>query len=380
MSVRIVHVIDGLGSGGAERLLTVYATKLHRIGHDVHIVVLNDRNGNPEQKNIHAAGIPTSLVPVGKLRNFSEIRNFFSELKALKPDVVHGHLQFSSILCSLFGWRRAVPSVATVHTLEGPEMANRDGLRRWLMYKILERFCDRVICLSKTAEAFVRKNGLARARIEVLPNGIDLAVFEPRSTSERHALRATLEIPEGVPLILAVAVLRPPKGIDRLIRALPTICETIDDAQLLIVGDGPERGRLEQLATDIGIRDRVTFTGQRADVPDLMSIADVFVLPTLDDAQPTVVMEAMASRLPVIASRVGGIPDMIADGVDGLLVPPDDVAALEAAVSSILSDPARQADVAAAGRATVEEKFSLDRQVERLTGLYEELLEDSKRV
>ena len=379
MSIRIVHVIDGLGSGGAERLLTIYATELHRKGHDVHIVVLNDRNGNPERTNIEAAGIPTSLIPVGKLRNFCQIWRFFSELKALKPDIVHAHLQFSSILCSLFGRFNGVPSVATVHTLEGPELANRDGLRRWLMYKTLATFCDRVICLSNAAEAFARANGLAGAQIDVLPNGIDLSAFERTSASERRDLRSALGIPEHAPLIISVAVLRPPKGMDRLIRAMPAICKGVDGARLLIVGDGPERERLVALAAELGVADSITFTGQRPDVPALMSLADVFVLPTLDDAQPTVVMEAMASRLPVIATTVGGLPDMIEHSVDGVLVPPDDVAALEAAVSEMLTDFTKRAEFAAAGRATVEEKFSLDRQVARLTELYETLLREAKR-
>jgi glycosyltransferase involved in cell wall biosynthesis len=371
---RIVQLIDGLGLGGAERVLVAYAPALARLGYDVEVVVLQDRGGNPLAEPLRSAGVPVHPLLVGHLRRFDQVRGFLAGMRGLAPSLVHAHLEFASTLGALHRLRTGVPLVATLHTLEKPEGIDRDSARLWLMHKALERAADRVICLTASAERAARESGLARARIDVLANGVDLAPFDAPPARSRAEVRAAFGVPPGAPLVVCVAVLRPPKGIDRLLEAFPAVRAGAPGARLLVVGDGSERAALEARAAAPDLAGTVTFAGARDDVPDLLRAADLFVLPTLIDALPTVVIEAMAARLPVVASAVGGIPDMVRDGEEGLLVPPGDAGALAAAILRVLGDPRLGRDLAAAGRARAEEAFSLESQVGRLGSLYDRLI------
>jgi glycosyltransferase involved in cell wall biosynthesis len=147
----------------------------------------------------------------------------------------------------------------------------------------------------------------------------------------------------------------------------------VPGARYLVVGDGEARDGLTQTAASLGITDRVSFAGARADVPLMLSAADLFVLPSLTEALPTVVAEAMAAGLPVVATRVGGIPEMI-DASTGILVPPDDVGALAQAVCALLEDPAGAAARGARGRIIASGRFDLATQAARLTGEYRRLV------
>jgi glycosyltransferase involved in cell wall biosynthesis len=171
-------------------------------------------------------------------------------------------------------------------------------------------------------------------------------------------------------VVITVAVLRPPKGIDRLIRAMAQLADTDPALTLLIVGDGDERATLEGLAAKLGISDRVIFAGFRDDVHALLQVAELFVLPTLWEALPTVLMEAMAAGLPIVASNVGGIPDMVRDGVEGVLVEKDNVPALADAIQIIMGDETLRSAMARAARARVEAEFSLPIQAGKLADLY----------
>ena len=362
----VVHIIDGLGRGGAERLLTLYAPELQQQGFRVEVVVLKVKDGNPEAARLTEAGIGVHFVPLGKLRNLRQISAALQRISSLRPTVIHTHLEAATFLGGLARLWLRVPVISTLHTLEHPDGLNRHSARRWVVNRLLTGVYDRVICLSDAILNMARKNGLPRAPLVALANGIPL----PARDLPRKGLRSPLGIPANVPLIITVAVLRPLKGIDYLIAAMPAIRETVADAHLLIVGDGPERGPLEAAARSFGLEQAITFAGYREDVADLLREADVFVLPTLWDALPTVVIEAMAASLPIVASSVGGLPDMVRDGVEGRLVAPKDVAALASSVTSILADPAQRVSLGKNARQRAESEFSLEGQVARLATIY----------
>jgi glycosyltransferase involved in cell wall biosynthesis len=190
----------------------------------------------------------------------------------------------------------------------------------------------------------------------------------------RSAVRAELGIPRDANLLVTVAVLRPPKGIQFMIRALPAVLVSHPNTYYLIVGHGPHHHALMQEVETAGVEKRVIFAGMRQDVPRLLAGSDVFVLPTLTEALPTVLAEAMAARLPVVASRVGGIPEMIANGQNGFLVTPEDLDGLVSACNHLLEHPEKRADMGAEGWKIARQKFSIDRQVEQLKELYFEQL------
>lgn len=371
---RIVQVIDGLGRGGAEQLLVAYAPELKRIGYDVKVVALQVKDGNPQAERLQEAGIPVTLHRVDKLRRVDQLWGAVRAIRALRPDIVHAHLQFANIAAGLSRLALGVPAVATLHTIEDRAGLNRSGRRLWLMNRTLASFVDRVICLSPASAEAARQNGLTRARLEILGNGIDLSAYDAPPRQSRAQLRSQLGIAQDAPLIITVAVLRPEKGVDRLVAAMPLIRDSCPAAQLLVVGDGPESARLQEQVSALGMDDAVRLAGFRNDVPDLLRAADIFVLPTLGDALPTVVMEAMAARLPVVASDVGGLSDMVTQDVEGALVPPDDVPALAAAIERLLRDTEARRKAGDAARLRAERDFSLHEQVRLLAAIYEDLI------
>jgi glycosyltransferase involved in cell wall biosynthesis len=371
---RIVQLVDSLGMGGAERVVAAYAPELRRLGFDVRVVALQERDGDPLAAALREAGIEVRLVRVDRLARLDQAAGVFRALARLKPDLIHAHLQFSGILGPLIGGALGVPVVATLHTLEHSDPSWTGKARFWLMHRLLAGRAARVVCLTPTAAALARSTALKRATLEVMANGIDLTPYVPRSAETRARLRAEFGIPRAAPLIVVVAVLRPLKGVDRLIAAMESIRTDHPAARLLVVGDGEARPALVEQVRTAGLEDAVVFAGRRDDIPEVLAAADVFVLPTLFDALPTVIMEAMAARLPVVASATGGIPDMVVDGVEGLLVPPGDVGALARAVSRLLADRelARALGTAARGRA--ERCFSLTGQAARQAELYDHLI------
>lgn len=376
---RIRHVIDSLGPGGAERLLCAYAPRLEALGLSVDVVVLQERGGNPMRAPLENAGIRVTTAAVNKLSRLDQLPAFHRAMKAGAPDLLHTHLEFSSLLGALSGAMTRTPVVGTLHTLHAPATTDRGGARRWLMYQAMTRFADRVICLTEGNARIARQTGLGRARIEVLPNGVEVEVFDAPPLRDRATIRAEFAIPVDAPLIVTVCVLRPEKGIDHLLSAMPQILRANPEAHLLVVGDGPEMPRLTRQASRDALTGRVHFAGHRSDVSDILRAADVFVLPTLFDAQPTVIMEAMAARLPVVSTLIAGVPDMIDDGKHGLLVAPGDVPDLAQSVSGLLALPAVARSLGAAGRERAEVAFSMTRQVERLAQLYDRLIFDRRR-
>lgn len=367
-------MIDSLGRGGAEHLLSTYAPELTRQGINVRVVVLQERDGNPAAARLQAEGVPVELVSLDKLRRVDQIRSAIRRLRVLGPDVIHAHLEASTVLAGIAGLVLRVPTVATLHTREHPERFDRASARLWLRNQLLIAAYDRVICLSETLEDDARRHGLRRAALTSIGNGIDVGQFDRTKRRPTSHIRAELGIPLSAQLIVSVAVLRAQKGIDRLMRAMVEARTVMPDLSLLIVGDGEERDQLERLSGDLGLSDAVTFTGFRDDVADLLGASDLFVLPTLWDALPTVVMEAMAAGLPIVASRVGGLPDMVQDGIEGVLVSPNNEEELVSAISSILGDDGLHQDMATAARQRAESEFSLAGQVAKLATLYQDLV------
>jgi glycosyltransferase involved in cell wall biosynthesis len=370
--MRVLYLIDSLGRGGAEHLLAAYLRHLPPLGIDPVVVALQDRGGNPTAADIRALGIPVADLGIERLRQRGAYRRVAAAVERSEPDLVHTQLEFANVLGTAAAARRHIPVVSTLHTLDEPAPGTRPWLRMHLMAWSLRRNADLVIAVSDHARHHhVRRLRLPASLVETIHNGIEVGRFRP-AAGARRKVRSALGLPQDAPVIATVAVLRPPKGIDRMLRAMPSVARRHPDARYLIVGDGEARPALEETAAAEGVAHRVTFAGARADVPDMLAAADVFVLPSLTEALPTVVAEAMAAGLPVVATDVGGTAEMVGPGT-GMLVPHDDSPALAAAVAELLDDPGRAAALGGEGRRIAEERFDLARQVARLVDEYRRL-------
>lgn len=374
MTLQILWVIDGLGPGGAENLMPPLLQALSSRGVRSRVCVFQSRNGNPVALELQKRGITVDLVRVDNLRSFGQWFEFIRYVGKVKPDVIHTQLETSDILGNLASRLLGVPSVSTMHTLSMPSSRKTSGMRKRIRMFCLRHFCGRVIAVSSATRQHFIGLGVRPDKLISIYNGIDLDRFNvERTAGHRGRL-----IPDARPdelLLLTVAVLREAKGIQHMLRALPAILDKAPNARYVIVGDGEYRKPLEDLANALSVRKNISFLGYREEIPELLSIGDLFVFPTLNDALPTVLMESLAVGLPVVASEVGGVPEIVRHDYNGLLVKPGDPGALADACVRALTDRELNLRLRANGKNDAHARFDVRRQAESLERLYRQLAE-----
>jgi glycosyltransferase involved in cell wall biosynthesis len=371
----VIWLIDALGMGGAERLMEPYLQHLDKTRFTPRVGVFQVKDGNPLAERLRNMGIAVDLVPVAHLRDPLALPRVIGYLRRQKADLIHTQLEFANTLGTLAGrWLRR-PTLTTLHTYDGPDLGAKTYRRIRLMWRVLRRYDRRIIAVSEgLRQHHLQHAGFAPEQIVTLYNGINLDRFTPADVEARQTVRHALQIPATAPLLITVAVLRPPKGIQHMITALPRVLAAQPDAYYLVVGDGDYGPALKAQAAASGLAERVIFAGVRHDIPALLATADLFVLPTLGDALPTVLIEAMAAQVPIVASDVGGVPELVENGRNGLLTPPANPDQLAAACVQLLHNPALAAEMGRNGRQIAAAKFDIHTQVARLGQLYEELL------
>ncbi len=369
---KIVFIIDGLGMGGAERLMIPILSHLNQGQFDVRVCVLQSKEGNPLAEDIRRLGVTVDFLEIKRLRDLSALRRLRKYLIDTEASLVHTQLEFSNILGNISAKLLRLPSVCTVHVLPSIEGSAKSKFHQRVEWLALRLFCDRIITVSEeTRRHYIVQSGILPKKISTIYNGIDLTHFHQLDAElERVAVRDEFQIPIDANLLITVAVLRQKKGIEYMIRALPTVLEAHPNTYYLIVGDGAHREALIAEASKLGVRERVVFAGMRKDIPRILFSSDVFVLPTLTEALPTVLSEAMASHLPIIASAVGGVPEMIADDESGKLVSPTSVVELSEACKSLLESSDVREAMGERGWQIVNQKFSIKEQVAQLKKLY----------
>ena len=259
----------------------------------------------------------------------------------------------------------AAGRLASCPTLWHVRIADSDGL--------LDRaLCAMATLVVATSRGVARRFWWSPAKVRVVPNGIDLERFAPRAPSV--TLRAALQLPTSAPLAVSVGRHVPEKGYRHLIDAAARLEQTRPGVHWVLVGDGELRSELEAQSRRLDLASRVHFTGSRSDVADLLALADVFVLPSESEGFGRVLVEAMAMARAIVATNVGGIPDIVLDGETGVLVEPANAVALAHAVRGLLDDPARAARLGAAGRRRAESTFSVGAHVDGVERVYHEVL------
>jgi glycosyltransferase involved in cell wall biosynthesis len=326
----VVHVIDELPPDGAERLLADVLR--HRSG-KFRFSVLCLIGGGELVREIRGMGVPVTIL--GRRRRFDPVLIWRTArwLRREHAAIVHTHLFTADTYGRLAARLAGVTGVfATVHSTNlWKKPVHR--IVDWLLARISTRV---IACTQEVGELMRRRDRLPPDRIEVIANGIDLGRF-----ADVHAgnVRAEFSIPDNRTLIGVVGRLHPVKGHRDLIAALALLRDSGHDAACLFVGSGEMRPALEQEVARHGLAERVVFAGQRSDVPRLMASLDILAMPSLWEGLPMTLLEAMALGKAVVATRVGGIPDVIVDGESGLLVAPGDPKALASALKTLITDP-----------------------------------------
>jgi glycosyltransferase involved in cell wall biosynthesis len=239
--------------------------------------------------------------------------------------------------------------------------------------RMLTGITDAFVAVAKRQKLYLaRSQGLPAAKIHVIHNGVDLERFTPRESNGEF--RQRLGIPLDAPVAGVVACLRPEKNLGLFLDAAACVHDQLPHARYLIIGDGPQRKKLESLARDLGIDQCVHFAGLCSDVRDGIAAMDVVMLTSLSEAFPISLLEAMASARPVIATRVGAIPEMVVHNEGGLLVPPNDCDSLAAAMTELLADPTRCRQMGQSARAFVQQRFDVRTMVRGYERLFARLL------
>jgi glycosyltransferase involved in cell wall biosynthesis len=240
---------------------------------------------------------------------------------------------------------------------------------------IYNLMADRVVTTGEYVRQYmVREKRIDPARVVAIPSGVDLTRFDPDRV--RDDLRGEWGIPPDAVVFGTAAIFRKKKGHHYLLQATQQIVRSLPLAKLLLVGEGPQEKNLLRIIEELGIRDSVILPGYREDMPRVLNSMDVFVFPTLEEAFPNAVMEAMAMRKPVVATGVGGVPDIVQDGQTGYLVPPENPGAIAEKVIALLKDKKLREEMGIKGRKFVEENASQQMMVQRLERLYFTLLEE----
>jgi glycosyltransferase involved in cell wall biosynthesis len=366
--IRVIHLSIGLQWGGAETLMAAIASRLDPARFDVKIIAL--QGDGPVGQQLRNAGIPVTLLRTGGGWDIRALLRLKRRLAEEKPDIVHAHLLRANLLACLTRSNHAV-------------VWHEHGTGEWLnpAARLLERQLmtrsQSVIAISKN----VRDNLAARvpsmaSRISILPNAIDTSKVNAASPAEKYRLRQTTWGLGQEHLVVGYVGRLDDKfkGISFLLKSIAQMKPSMPQLRLLIVGDGNDRGSLEQLTDQLGIKDSVIFTGSRSDLEQIYPSFDVLALPSLSEGFGIVLLEAMAHGVPVVASRVGGIPEVVMDHETGLLVPPADSKALSRALEDLLRDPERRNSMGQKGLTHVKTNYDLRNIIPKFEQIYFDII------
>ncbi len=375
--IRVLNIITRLDVGGSTDTVLLLVTRLPQAQFRCHLISGPTLDPPPDlSESLSQAGVRWTQVrhlrrSVAPIADACALAELTRTIRTLAPDIVNTHTSKAGFLGRLAARLAGVPRI--LHTPHGhifhgyfSPAATRCfiALERWAA-----RFTDRIIALTDAEAAQHLALGIGRPdQFVTIPSGVDLVALRA-AAGDGPQLRRSLGVADDAPLLGAVSRLVPIKGLQHLIAAMPEILRRFPDAHLAIAGDGEERAALEAQAAALGVAPRVRFLGFRRDPGAVIACLDVFVLPSLNEGLGKVLVEAMGLGVPVVATRVGGVPDVVEDGRQGLLVPPADPAALAKGVAAILEDRPRAAAMGEAGMARAR-LFSAEVTLQRYAALY----------
>ena len=369
-SVKILHVIYSLEIGGAEMDLAAKARVLvEKYGYRIAIVCLLRRG--ELAKEAERAGIRVIGPVMSGKSDIRVIPRLVRIMRSGKFDIVHTHMFASNFLGRVAAIVAGVPIIVSTVQL----IAAREKWWEILLDRALQFKTAMMISSSEAVRRSFIKRGIREDKIVTVYNGIDFSKFDSIDRVEaRDNIRRELGLDDGTFLVGTVARLRRVKGVEYLIEAAKHVVERVPDARFLIVGDGPRKAELEYKVKQLDLSSRSIFAGTRGDVPAILSALDLFVLPSLSEALGIAVIEALLMRVPVVATNVGGVPEIVKSGETGLLVPPKDPIRLGEAIAYMHSNRDGAIAMARAGERRVREMFDIAHLARKQAELYEELL------
>lgn len=378
----VLHVITRLDRGGSAENTLLSAARMQGFAAVVAVGLTQQGGDSPtealaRERGVEFVEVPHLVRPISPLQDLRALWELWRLMRRRRFALVHTHTSKAGLLGRVAARLVGVPRL--VHTAHGHVFYGYYGPALSRLFVWLERwaarFTDRLIALTSAEEADQLRFGVApAAKFAVVHSGVDFAPFH-RPAPDRLAVRRMLGIPPGGLVIGTLGRLTPIKGQADLVQAFAQVRRQVEEAWLLLVGEGEEHAALETLARQLEVEDRVVFAGWREEVPAALRAMDIFAFPSLNEGMGKALVEAMYAGLPVVATRVGGIPELIGEGTEGLLVPPREPAMLAAALLELAGDEGRRRVLGEAA-ARKAQGYSVESMIEKLEALYWSVLEE----
>jgi glycosyltransferase involved in cell wall biosynthesis len=359
---RVMHITQDLMVGGLERVIVLLCRTLDRERFEPSVLCLREGKGFAPELVEH--GIPVHVLPWSREKlDYFAFRKVGEVLRERRIDVIHTHNTGPFFHGALGATLAGVKThIHTDHARPFP-----DSLRWMVAEHVLSHLAYRVVGVSDDTTHNLRHyEKIPESKLATIPNGIDL---QPVRTDPAR-LRQELGISPATTVIGTAGRLTHQKGMEFLIQAAGLLAPRFPDLTVLIVGEGSEQNALQEMVRSAGLQDRVRLLGLRMDIPDLLALFDIYALPSRWEGLPMAILEAMAASLPIVASAVGGVPTAVREGVNGLLVPPENPVALAGALEKLLDEPQLRKRMGEAGRKRYEAGFTARQMTRRYERLY----------
>lgn len=368
--LHVLILIDSLRTGGAEMLLSDFASGARESGLTVSVASLTGFEGSPAAERLRREGVDPVEIDMRGLVSPQSLRSVRRHIRRTAPDLVHTHLDYADALGGLAARSLGIPSLSTVHVMRWQSEGARDRLRHRLLRVARRRSAKVIVAVSEASrDAMIAARIGPPEAIVTIRNGVE-AVPDPGGG---RRVRAELGIGPEERVVSHISVLRAGKGHELTAAATARLLERGLDARLLLVGDGPDREAIERRFEPLG--SRALALGHRDDVMAVLDASDVVIAPSHFDAFPTVLLEAMAAAVPIVATAVGGIPEIVVDGETGLLIEPS-AEGLATALAGVLGDPELRSRFGRAARERYEREFTAARWAGRMETLYRDILRE----
>jgi sugar transferase (PEP-CTERM/EpsH1 system associated) len=376
----ILHFITELDAGGAQTVLFRLLQNVDRERYQPAVVCLYNGNAVMAQQ-IRKLDVPVLNLGMNAKWRIDALARLYRYLRQEQPTILHCWLVHADLIGRVIGRLAGVPIVITSRRNVEIGSAFQLHLKRWTT-----SLDDRIVAVCDLArQVEIEYSGTVTEKVLTIYNGIDPNLRVSRAAQSQighpsEPIRKEFSIPLAAPLIGTVGRLHPTKGHQDLIKAFAHLHTQWPDVYLLLVGDGEMRHKLIRQADDLQLSNRIIFTGVREDISSILATLNLFVLPSLSEGMPNVILEAMATGLPVVATSVGGVPELVVNGVTGILTPPNNPTALAEAILELLHAPEKAAAMGRAGRQRIKTHFTIDRMVEQYESLYQELAREKLNV
>ncbi len=361
--INVIHLVEELTIGGLEKVLASIVLNLNKKKFNVSVWCL--REGGYFADKLVKEGIDVKILHIYTSRNPLSIYKLYRLLKIHQFDIIHTHAYSAGIIGRISAFLAGVPVIIS-HNHSIYDFYNRYyHLVEW----ILSLITDRVICISEEVNRFTNETQRINSRkLITIHNGIDddCAVIENRGSDLKNELGISL----NHSVIGTIAHLEEHKGHKYLLEAASLLLSSKRDISFLFVGEGTLKEKLKKLCVDLKIENNIIFVGERSDISEILFSIDIFVLPSLREGLGLAILEAMACGKPVIATNVGGIPEIVKDGVSGILVPPKDPKSLYRAMSDLLDDREKCEEMGRFGKRVYDESFRARTMVGKIEDLY----------